>query len=817
MCVLILILAGSFALVKRAISSRSCYVTVNITKSVVVGPPGVGKTAFGALLLNMQPVTKYQSTPIATRPQVRAVRTCRFAEIDKEEWVDVDKNPEIMLQMVADQIKLASRDHTSTPLSVTVNTSRDNHHTSTSLSVAVNTSTRDISSNESVQHRRDYTSTNESINQYSHLSNQGEVVTLDPSEVKDILELIPKVEGKGELFKTNWHYFLDSGGQPQFADVSRVFIRNASHYFIVTKLTETLQDTPNFCYSENGQSLCSPSNLCMNNIQLIEHYIRSIMSLKASSCITDDQFKSTSIPFVAVIGTYLDEYSEEDHEKLETKNSNLLKLLDKFHHHLTFFLNNPGLDELIFPVNNLWTDDERREQSEILRRKLFPCQLKSQSVKIPLQFYIFDILVKNEIKSQYDSHGVILLEECQIIADKVKIKLDDVIQFFNGLNIYLYFEDIPSLEHLVFTDPHYLLEILSNLIKVSFCDNIIPGLSTNAPRILRNEGIFNKSIFDVKELSIQFVPPHFTQEHFLEFLEHTVIISKVSQDQYFLPAALSLTEPTWKSYESMQCDPLFIKFRCNVVLQGVFLTIINNLLRAKASFCFYLPDVKDDLCIISAQSRYVIELSSKGLTGSLVLIEKFRWIEVYFNGMIYDCVKVREVIEEAIGPCAEVLSYEESALEYDILPLCTYSEQHKDNKQHPVSEIFLENRIAKCGNPFPLNKRQLCWFQLHTESDNNDAALSAKPELHDLCRLLSDVTYEYSRIGTDLKVPVQNYVYPSSQYNDILRNVLNHWINNGNNPNINKPVTWRTIIDVVEPFNYRISEEMRKFAIQSYR
>ena len=69
---------------------------------------------------------------------------------------------------------------------------------------------------------------------------------------------------------------------------------------------------------------------------------------------------------------------------------------------------------------------------------------------------------------------------------------------------------------------------------------------------------------------------------------------------------------------------------------------------------------------ISKQLRYAIEFSSKELTGSLLLVEEFGWIEIYFNGIVCDGFKICNVIEEAIAPCAGLLGYKPSALQYDL-------------------------------------------------------------------------------------------------------------------------------------------------------
>ena len=55
--------------------------------------------------------------------------------------------------------------------------------------------------------------------------------------------------------KATWINIFDSGGQPQFADVSRAFVRGNTMNIICTNLTEKLSDKPQLSYSLNGKLL----------------------------------------------------------------------------------------------------------------------------------------------------------------------------------------------------------------------------------------------------------------------------------------------------------------------------------------------------------------------------------------------------------------------------------------------------------------------------------------------------------------------------------------------------------------------------------
>ena len=140
----------------------------------------------------------------------------------------------------------------------------------------------------------------------------------------------------------------------------------------------------------------------------------------------------------------------------------------------------------------------------------------------------------------------------------------------------------------------------------------------------------------------------------------------------------------------------------------MFLTIVVNLLNRQHPPTFSINN-KGRTRTISKQLRYAIEFSSKELSGSLLLVEEFGWIEIYFNGMVRDCCTVRDAVKEAIEPCAKLLGYKLFALQYDLLFACCLPE-HKDRKLHLVESVNLTAHETKCNRTYPLTEKQLCWF-----------------------------------------------------------------------------------------------------------
>ena len=115
-----------------------------------------------------------------------------------------------------------------------------------------------------------------------------------------IIDVLANGNTSKELHASTWIHVLDSGGQPQFADISRAFLRGNCLNVIVTKLNEALSDKPKFLYSVSGQVAYQPCLPHMTNLQLIEHFVRSIASAKHTVAKVD--FK----PLFCIIGTSYD-------------------------------------------------------------------------------------------------------------------------------------------------------------------------------------------------------------------------------------------------------------------------------------------------------------------------------------------------------------------------------------------------------------------------------------------------------------------------------------------------------------------------------
>ena len=157
------------------------------------------------------------------------------------------------------------------------------------------------------------------------------------------------------------------------------------------------------------------------------------------------------------------------------------------------------------------------------------------------------------------------------------------------------------------------------------------------------------------------------------------------------------------------------------------------------------------------QLRHAVRLYSKHLAGVLLLIDTFKWIEVYYTGKPCYCHIVRDVIKSAITTCAQPLSYNEAALDYDIGLLCRHDKCKCSGEipKHPAIVDLPQDGRALCyvnkELTFDLDlNRELSWYE-KTDSEGNIIYLFGSHVNH-ICLLLycCDIPRQQIKFNTSI-------------------------------------------------------------------
>ncbi|XP_019856438.1 PREDICTED: uncharacterized protein LOC109584972 [Amphimedon queenslandica] len=682
------------------------FITLCNTKMTICGPPGVGKTAFNDLLFNHPPPLKHHSTPIATRP-IQAIQ--RISAKGKV-WEKVSEQD--LLATLSDAILTIDKDvknAANTSVSYAAPRPIEEQQPSTqSGAVAVAQSLPDDTS-----------------------PPQGPSKTRDTDyySKKILNHLVSVKQHCRKHYEAHWIHLLDSGGQPQFSDMLRIFNRGSSLYIIVMKVTESLHDKPTFTYSINGKPLNTPKNMTMTNLQVIKSLVRSVAASK--NCVVKIGGKNVNIkPAFVIVVTHCDQSSKVKQlvrweETIQKKNSELLLSLKEFLDLFIFY--NRESNELVFPVNNLCLKNRMKISADIRERIMSQSNSISFSVPIPIRWYMFEIKMNEEAAVNKEMYGMISLESCYTVGIKLGMSQSDVNQclvYLDSLTLCIYYPDI--LHHVAFTNPQFLIDCLSNVVRVSFVDDvkqILPeevSLPDDAQLVLKRDGVFNESLLD--DLGLAFVPNLFSKSDLLSLLKHLCIISPIdtaaAATRYFLPIVLPPEKITaeQKKLFTENCDPLVITFNSDIVLQGLFPTLIVSLLSRQKEPFFFI-DSKSPF--FPKQLRHAVKLYSEDLFGSIIFVDEVKYIEVYFTGSTKDCYHLRSVILEGLSVSAAALAYNEEELEISAVTYCHHNHRRRETKKtpHPISISYKRNPPEiSCSIETDLpsieltDKRQSCWL-----------------------------------------------------------------------------------------------------------
>ena len=415
---------------------------------------------------------------------------------------------------------------------------------------------------------------------------QQSVLFTDPDSYSNkMVNVLAEREISEDLHKATWINILDSGGQPQFADVSRAFIRGNTINIICTNLAENFSDKPQFYYSIDGKLLNQPSELQMTNIQLIEHFVCSVAASKSIAIVDGNQSLFLQ-PLFMIIGTYYDKTRFSPFfESLRKKNAQILASLSEFRDCLIFY--NESSEEVIFPVDNLCRFNRKKISSSIRERIMSFQKDVAVSAPIRVSWYMFELRVKEE--ASQNKHGMIPFESCCEIGLNFSMNREDVIKsvtYLHSMALFLYFQAV--LPKVIFTNPQYLLDMLSALIRVSFVDSIkdiLPEGQELAPetqRIFREDGIFDSYLLN--KLCLPFVSPLFSEDRFLKLLQYLCIIAPIfSADilkKYFMPVVLPPHQMTDKHIAVFKatCDPMIVTFETKVVPQVRYVHVCNRII-----------------------------------------------------------------------------------------------------------------------------------------------------------------------------------------------------------------------------------------------
>ena len=628
-------------------------VDLTVTRVNMLGAPGAGKTCSQLLLLNEDPPTNDTSTPIACP----AVRATRVAVYDKTIWNRVTR-ANLLDELAADLDAVSHQKKREEPPLPVVLSLPDNTQPSTEI-------------------QPDPSPTPHKPNQA--LSSETKPIKEDKeyhneAVVQEILATQPKRIHKSD----HWLYVIDSGGQPAYQELLPLFTRAASLNIITLDLSKPLNERFDLMYRIDGKYF--PCHSKSTQLAFFQSAVSTGASFKPLdiSCISKKPTHSMHL----VLGTHYDKVSDAT---LKEKEEILKSSMSSLESYLQNCVIHQSDDSIIFPINTIAASEERAKYSEEICKAIwYHGSDASLKIKIPIQWFVFELSLPEQ--------SIISVKEALSIGERYGMKEEDTkqaLRYFHDVSLMLYY---PEVTNVVFIDSKPILEILSQLLALTYVNKIDALASITdeplPPKITKNlkEGFFNEDVFErLKSKSVVFSLPEFQLSDLIRLLLHLNIIKKIEDEQkghYFIPYALpSYNEPV--SIKETNAKPLVIVWREEKseeilpVPTGLFPLTIVHLLNQKEYVTKISPSTSEYYKFRDAMSLKITFTQKH----TLHLINRYTHIEVYFTGPTEHCPLVRKLITTAIDNSSDAMHLKHNhvnafACPYNESCYCIVNEDH---------------------------------------------------------------------------------------------------------------------------------------------
>ena len=602
------------------------YVLLNTIVLLLIGIAGAGKTSFCHMLFGERPPTVRKSTPLALS-SIRAMSFCRAAVSQMENtsivWQRV--SPSKLNSLITDGIK-AFRDLKSGTVSSRALTGEQPlvaHSRSDELSTERSpVSPSDLDDADTSRSLTSVVHTSSSV-RTSPLSDIDQLFELD--EVKELLQLVSQSKGSFEIFRKEWLYISDTGGQPKFHELLPTFVRHVSAVAFFIKLNEKFSSRPMIAYySREGASICEPYQSSQTNLEVIQNCLQAMQT----RCIVEG---STKCPELFFVGTHRD--LENVYEPLESKNAQLLKLLRQDHvfaKHLAYY-SLGKTDQLIFPVNSKEPSTEDEKVVERFRQSIMEKCHKHQR-KIPLKWFVLESLLQ-----KLADDGVISYEKCLDVANRLGMdepRLKAALEYLVQLNIFEFFPHV--LSKVVFTTSQVLLTKMTELIEYAHIllnIDLSHSACTSEDQEFRDHGYISEKFLKQKRFSSHYISGLFEAKDLLKLLENRLVVSKQSKDIYIMTAALPELSSEKVDDHHMTVSqmsthvPIAVHYPSCLFPIGIFTSLVSHL-QTKSSWKILMnedtgkPEYFYKNCI-----DFVIDTAE--VSANVTLIYTHQWIELH--------------------------------------------------------------------------------------------------------------------------------------------------------------------------------------------
>ena len=611
------------------------YVETSVTKCLILGAAGVGKTHLKHLLLKKDPPEQRVSTGLADNP-VRAISST-LAGVGGQEEDDlfVVEDDRALMSLVGQTIHdgvsmVTSLDAVvSTLPKMTINNVPPSDGASVGPLDPIPADVI-ITKDTTTQQSRTVAIEDDLIHHINHSSGKG---WLRSDLVLPVLS--PYVEKK-RLFGVKWVQFIDSGGQLQYHDILPLFIQNPGVTVFTLDLSEELSHHPSTeYYGADGKPVGKPYQSSLSHKQILQHCLGAVHSQDAS-------------PLVLAVGTHRDS-ADKCSESISEKNQQLKALLDPSRYRVLY--KGEKLKEVIFPVNCKAPQDEDRRVAKVLREKIV--SMSPQSMKMPIAWFGLEIHL---LRSSKD--GVLSLVQCQACATRLHMEGDAFSAALHHLvqhNVFLYYPEV--LPQTVFCNPQVVLTKVTELVHYhhKLRDNPDEDVAAEGDLVMfRDRGLVSVKL--LKTFPKHYKEGLFTPPDLLKLLVSVRAIAMIRDGEYLMPALLHHLGCDQVSQYLHKSTSLIIRPTQGYIPSGLFCCLVAHLLSpTNPSPWKVCMEGEKPLCLY----RNCISFLTIGTVGVVTLVDRFSYIEVNVSESSSEvCREIRDCVYSGIKSACGVLKYQ---------------------------------------------------------------------------------------------------------------------------------------------------------------
>ena len=505
----------------------------SLVKVLVVGPAGVGKTCLLYLLLSKDAPDQRTSTGCAER-SIRVIRIGKesgeWSEIPTKEFEEMiaeavpvlyeelkakgkgmEDLTEVLSQVIdndEERIEGVAEEKEEEPINVTPEVEEEEDH----AALEDEKGKEEVIIGEPVEEKRPTPSTERTIDKI----------------IQKLTYLVSGGKKSRRLLDMELIYLTDCGGQQAYWDLIPVFTYDTSATLFVNRLCEKLDEHPLNDLYQKGKQVGPSQRATLTTSEAFKTMLRGLHEGEKRSKII-------------VVGTHKDLVSDCD-ETPQQKNEKLAAIVSP-HFKDDVVYCNEGLEDIVFQLNTKNPDSDDKKEAGKIRACI---EKGAKQHKVPIWWFVLQLIL--EALALKLGREVLSKKECIHVSDSLGFsegELDAALTFFDKLNIFLYKRNI--LPGVVFTNVEVPLQKLSKLVAKQYHLRAAVDDPTEAADHamtgdwlkFRDNGILTLDFLE--EFKEHYVDGLFTATDFLILLEKILVISKLSNDEYFFPAILNMT------------------------------------------------------------------------------------------------------------------------------------------------------------------------------------------------------------------------------------------------------------------------------------